>query len=189
MKADPVHQTLFDLARRLKESKIDYALIGGMALNLYGYERMTTGIGILMTPEGLERFRGSFVGLGYTPAFTGAKKGFRNAETGVKVEIITTGDYPGDGLPKEVDFPDPASVSREIDGVSVVRLETLIELKLASGLSAPHRIRDLGDVQQLIELLSLPKELASSLKASVRSEYLRLWNATSDAAGQGPDRE
>ena len=75
-------------------------------------------------------------------------------------------------------FPDPAASSEEIDGLRVIRLETLIELKLASGLSAPHRIKDLADVQQLIEVLNLPSEIASRLKPSVRGEYLRLWEAT-----------
>jgi len=63
-------------------------------------------------------------------------------------------------------------------------------LKLASGLSAPHRVKDIADVQQMIEVLGLPKELSEKLHTSVRSEYLRLWQATDDArAGTGPDRE
>jgi hypothetical protein len=53
----------------------------------------------------------------------------------------------------------------------------LIELKLASGLSAPHRIRDIADVKDLIIALALPLELEESLDASVRAEYRRLWEA------------
>jgi len=189
MKTDPVHQTLFNLARRLDQEKIDYALIGGMALNLHGYERMTVDVDLLLTKDGLERFHSALAGLGYVPAFAGAKKHFKDTASSVKIEIITAGEYPGDGLPKEVVFPEPAQVSEDIDGIKVVRLDTLIELKLASGLSAPHRIRDLADVQQLIELLNLPEDLASRLKPSVRDEYARLWNATQEAANKGPGRE
>jgi hypothetical protein len=189
MKTDPVHQTLFNLARRLDQEKIDYALIGGMALNLHGYERMTVDVDLLLTKDGLEKFHSALAGLGYVPAFTGAKKHFRDTASSVKIEIITAGEYPGDGLPKEVVFPDPALVSEDIDGIKVVRLETLVELKLASGLSAPHRIRDLADVQQLIEVLNLPRDLASRLKPSVRDEYARLWSATQEAANKGPGLE
>jgi hypothetical protein len=189
MKTDPVHRTLFDLARRLDEQGIAYALIGGMALNLHGYERMTVDVDLLMTPEGLQRFQESFSGLGYVPAFAGAKKHFRDTQTNVKVEVITTGEFPGDGLPKEVAFPDPADVSEDIDGIKVARIESIIELKLASGLSAPHRIRDLADVQQLIEVVNLPRDLGLRLKPSVRDEYLRLWDATAAAAHQAPDKE
>src|SRR5260370_1224161 len=190
MKTDPVHETLFNLARRLEEEGIDYALIGGMALNLYGYERMTVDVDVLLTKEGLQKFHSVLVGRGYVPLFGGARKHFKDAATGVKVEVITAGEYPGDGLPKEVVFPDPGLASRNIDGIRVIPLEDLIELKLASGLSAAHRIRDLGDVQQLMEVLNLPRDLATKLKPSVRDEYLRLRETTRAAASSnGPDLE
>ncbi len=175
MKKGPVHKTLDKLIRRLPEENIRYAVIGGMALALHGFVRPTQ-IDLLMTAEGLEKFRESLVGLGYAPVFQGARKHFRDTETGVKVEIITAGEYPSDGHPKPVAFPDPADVAVEIDNCSVVRLETLIELKLASGMSAEHRqLKDLADVQQLIETLDLPIEMAERLNASVCEEYRRLW--------------
>jgi hypothetical protein len=55
------------------------------------------------------------------------------------------------------------------------RLETLIELKLASGLTAPDRLKDLADVQELIRVLNLPQQLAKKIDISVRDEYVRLW--------------
>ena len=75
-------------------------------------------------------------------------------------------------------FPDPKTSSVEVDGISVVALPTLIELKLASGLSAGHRLRDLADVQDLIVALGLPLDLENALDASVRDEYRRLWSLT-----------
>ena len=91
---------------------------------------------------------------------------------------MTTGEYPGDGLPKPVAFPDPVApeAAVEIQGVRVVTLETLIELKLASGTSASHRLRDLADVQDLIARLELPLALAEQLDPSVRAAYQDLWN-------------
>ncbi len=61
------------------------------------------------------------------------------------------------------------------DGYPVLNLEKLIELKLASGPTAPHRLRDLADVQDLIAALDLPLDLAKTLDANVRAEYERLW--------------
>jgi hypothetical protein len=95
----------------------------------------------------------------------------------VRIEVITTGEYPGDGLPKPVAFPAPDAVAQEREGVRVVGLETLIELKLASGLTAPHRLRDLADVQDLIEALQLPLALADRLDPWVREKYVELWKA------------
>ncbi len=176
MKTGPVQQTLHNLAQRLSEEDIDYAVIGGMALALHGLVRPTQEVDILLTKEGLVRFQEVLVGRGYLPGFTGARKHFRDTETGVPVEIITAGEYPGDGKPKPVVFPEPAEVAEDVGECGVVRLESLIELKLASGLSAEHRrLRDLADVQQLIETLDLPRDLSNRLNQSVQGEYLKLW--------------
>jgi hypothetical protein len=52
-----------------------------------------------------------------------------------------------------------------------------VELKLASGISAPHRLKDLADVLELIRALDLPADLASRLDPYVREKYLELWRA------------
>jgi hypothetical protein len=52
-----------------------------------------------------------------------------------------------------------------------------VELKLASGISAPHRLRDLADVLELIRVADLPAELADELDPFVREKYLELWRA------------
>lgn len=172
-----LHGTLRRLTQRLNEEGIPYALLGGLALAEHGYPRLTEDIDLLLSPSGLERFRQRLVGRGYRPAFSGAEKTFRDTETGVRIEIVTAGEYPGDGLPKPVAFPDPATpeMTAEIEGIRVVTLEKLIELKLASGMSAPHRLRDLADVQDLIARLRLPLTLADRLDPSVQAAYRDLW--------------
>jgi len=172
-----LQSTLRRLIQRLDAEGIPYALLRGLALAEHGYPRLTEDIDLLLTPSGLERFRQRLVGRGYRPAFSGAKKTFRDTETGVRIEIVITGEYPGDGLPKPVAFPDPTTpgVTTEIEGIRVVTLEKLIELKLASGMSAPHRLRDLADVQDLIVRLRLPPTLADRLDPSVQATYRELW--------------
>ena len=177
MQQGKVYQTLENLKDRLTRAGIDYAVIGGMALTIHGYVRATQDVDLLMTAEGLEAFRSSLVGRGFVPAFTGATKMFKDAATGVSVEIITAGEFPGDGKPKSVSFPDPALVAVELDGIRVVRLTTLVELKLSSGLTAPDRLKDLADVQELIRTLGLPESLAQEIDESVRPEYLKLWKS------------
>jgi len=173
--AGRLHNALRRLVQRLDAEGIPYALLGGLALAEHGYPRLTEDVDLLLTPSGLARFRQQLVGRGYRPAFEGARKTFRDAETGVRIEIVTTGEYPGDGLPKPVAFPDPTVAGVEIEGIRVVALEKLIELKLASGISAPHRLRDLADVQDLIVRLGLPLELADLLDPSVQAAYRDLW--------------
>ena len=175
-----VFTTLQNLTRRLDGEKIPYALVGGLALAAHGFVRMTQDVDLLMTREGLDTFKQKFLGRGYLPAFSDAQKTFRDTETQVRIEILVTGDYPGDGKPKPVAFPDPSVVFTERGGMRVIPLEKLIELKLASGMSASHRLRDLADVQDLITTLKLPVELAESLDASVRETYRQIWK---DAQG------
>jgi hypothetical protein len=183
-----LRDTLRRLAQRLNAEGIPYALLGGLALAEHGYPRLTEDIDLLLTPSGLERFRQRLVGRGYRPAFNGARKTFRDTETGVRIEIVTAGEYPGDGLPKPVAFPDPTTpgVIEEIGSLWVVTLEKLIELKLASGMSAPHRLRDLADVQDLVTRLSLPLALADQLNPWVRATYRDLWKKAQAGEPTGP---
>ena len=181
MKEGDVYETLRALVERMNQEGLDYALIGAMALVVHGYRRFTEDVDILLTPETLHVFRKKLLGLGYLPAFSGAAKTFRDTQTGVKIEVVTTGEYPGDGKPKPVVFPDPIEARVERENLWVVTLEKLIELKLASGLTAPHRLKDLADVQELILHLRLPLDLAERLDESVRAEYKRLWIAAQAA--------
>jgi hypothetical protein len=180
--AGPLRRALLRLARELDRERVPYAVVGAMALGGHGFARMTEDIDVLVTAEGLAHFRDSFVGRGYTPTHAGATRQFRDADTGVRIEFLVAGEFPGDGRPKPVAFPDPARVASQVDdGVRFVDLEPLVELKLASGLSAPHRLRDLADVQDLIRVRELGPELADRLDPSVRAGYLDLWTAVRDA--------
>lgn len=174
-----VYRTLQRLIQRLDKARIPYALIGALALNQHGYLRATVDIDLVMTREGVQKFREEFVGRGYRPAFAGARKTFRDTDTQVRIEVVTTGDYPGDGKPKPVSFPDPMDAI-VVNHIRVVSLEKLIELKLASGLSAANRLLDLADVQRTIRALSLPLDFQNKLDASVRAEYERLWHSVND---------
>ncbi len=175
--AGRLHSSLQSLVHRLEAEGIPYALLDGLALAERGYARLTEDIDLLLTPAGLESFQQRLVGRGYRPAFPRAEKSFRDVESEVRIEIVTTGEYPGDGLPKPVSFPDPADpgVASEVDGIRVITLDRLIELKLASGMTAPHRLRDLADVQDLIARLDLPESLAGRLDPFVQAAYEDLW--------------
>ena len=146
MKQGPVHEALRRIAAKLEELKIPYAVAGGMALVAHGYDRNTVDVDVLVTAEGLQAVHRALDGLGYVPPFRGSKQ-LRDVETSVRIEFLVSGQYPGDGKPKPVAFPDPTDVAVEIAGVKYVGLVALIELKLASGISHPGRVKDLGDVQ------------------------------------------
>jgi hypothetical protein len=168
-----VHRALQKIVRRLDELGIPYAVAGGMALFLHGYRRFTEDVDILVTREGLQRVHQELEGLGYLPPFAGSKN-LRDTETGVRIEFLVAGDYPGDGQPKPVAFPDPAGVQTEAEGIRFLNLPTLVELKLASGMTNPARLKDIADVQELIRLLKLPADFADRLNPFVRDKFREL---------------
>jgi len=171
-----VQEALHKIARRLHELNIPYAVVGGLALFAHGYRRFTEDVDILVTPEGLKSIHRQLEGLGYIPPFKFSKH-LRDTELGVKIEFLTTGGFPGDGKPKPVAFPDPEQVGIEIDGIRYLNLPKLVELKLASGMTSPARLRDLADVLELIRLLDLPADYAAQLDPSVADKFRELWQA------------
>jgi len=175
-----VQNALKKLTRTLDAAGIPYAIAGAMALNQYGYRRVTVDVDVLLTRDGLERLKREVLGRGYVEKFPGSK-GLRDTEYGVAIDVLLAGDYPGDGKAKPVRFPDPATVAVRGEHGAFLPLETLIELKLASGLSAPHRLKDLADVLELIRAAALPDSLAARLDPSVRAKYVELWTAAQTA--------
>lgn len=161
------------LVPRLDAIGVPYAVVGGLALFRHGVRRFTDDVDILVTPEGLRRIHEALEGLGYLPPFSGSKN-LKDTATGVRIEFLVTGQYPGDGKPKPVSFPDPAKEAVDIGGMKVLNLPKLIDLKLASGLSNERRGKDIIDVQELIEALKLPADFADKLDPSVRAKFLDL---------------
>jgi len=182
-----INDALKRIAADLDRNGIEYAVIGAVALNQHGYRRFTEDIDLLMTRDGLEKFRQTLVGLGYRPAFNGSMRKFRTTEQNIPLEIITSGEFPGDGLPKPVAFPDPSGSAVIIDEVKTISLEKLIELKLTSGMTAGDRLKDLADVQELIKLKKLDKDFANKLNAFVRSKFIELQQSVETASERAGD--
>jgi hypothetical protein len=171
-----VQHALRRLAGVLDAAGIPYAIAGAMALNQHGYRRVTVDVDVLLTRDGLERLKREVIGRGYVEKFPGSK-GLRDTEHGVTIDVLLAGEFPGDGKPKPVRFPDPATVAIRGEHGAFLPLETLIELKLASGLSAPHRLKDLADILELIRAAGLPESVSARLDPSVRAKYTELWSA------------
>jgi hypothetical protein len=176
MKAGKVHQAATALAKRLADAQIPYAIVGAMALGAHGYERATSDVDLLVTADGLAKFKALNLGRGYVEKFAGSK-GLRDAENDVNIDVLIAGDFPGDGRPKPVSFPDPSGAAIEGERFRILSLPKLVELKLASGMTAPHRLKDLADVLELIKAANLPASLADDLDPYVRAKYSELWTA------------
>jgi hypothetical protein len=177
MKQSPIHGAAHRISATLAEMKIPFAIAGALAANAHGHVRTTEDVDILLQPQGLRDFKQQWLGRGWVEKF-GGSKGMRDTVHGVNIDVLLTGEYPGDGQPKPVAFPDPAAVAElDEEGIPILSLRALIELKLASGMTAPDRPRDLDDVIQLVRANGLPREYADQLDPYVRAKYDELWSA------------
>ena len=180
-----VFKALRGIAQRLNALGIPYAVVGGMALFRHGLRRFTEDVDILVTRQDLKKIHEKLDGLGYVRPFAKSKN-LRDTEFGVRIEFLTTGAYPGDGKQKPVAFPDPSDVSFEAEGIRYINLEPLIELKLASGMTNPGRLKDLADVQELIKILHLPGDFTNRLNPFVRDTFEQLRNEAQMGQDEGP---
>jgi hypothetical protein len=160
------HQTLRRLVQRLEKAKIPYAIIGAMAVNAHGAERTTKDVDVLVTQEGLDRFRIQYVGKSYDP-IEGRPRRFVEKRSKVSIDFLVTGRFPGSGKPGPIAFPDPGEASLRIKNTSVVTLPHLIQLKLAA-----RRYQDFGDVVFLLRVHNLDEAFMDKLHPSVRSDFM-----------------
>ena len=163
---DQVHKTLRRVVKRVEKAGIAYAIVGGMAVNAHRYVRTTRDVDILLTADGFAEFQRLFVPKHYELQ-PGRKRKFKDRTSQVTIDILVTGSFPGSGKPGPIAYPDPKPVSEIIHDVRVLRLTTLVELKLAA-----RRHRDFGDVVELIRFNGLDESFADRLHPSLRRDYI-----------------
>jgi hypothetical protein len=94
-----------------------------------------------------------------------------------QVRLVQGVAYPGDWRPKPIAFPDPATTAIRGDRFALLPLARFLELKLASGMTAPHRLHDLADVLDLIRTTGLAAATVDDLHPWVREKFRELWEA------------
>ena len=165
---------LYKLTAILEGEGLPYAIIGAFALNEYGHRRVTVDVDLVMRDEDLQAFKRGYLGKGYEERVPGTGK-LRDVEHGVNIDVLSTGRFPGDDKPKPIAFPDPATVALRGERFALLPMPRFIELKLASGMVAAHRGKDLVDIQELIKSAGLARSVADDLHPWVRAKFLELW--------------
>jgi len=168
------------LTAALEAASIPHALAGAVACHAYGHRRATEDVDVLVNAETLPALVDTLHGAGWVPRYAAAKRSWRDAAERVDVDVLLSGEFPGDGLPKPVAFPrvdgaEGFTWARARGGARVLDLVALVAIKLASAASAPHRLKDAADVSALIEAQALPREFAVELDVSVRPLFVKLW--------------
>jgi len=180
-KTGPVWETLRDLEQRLEEASIPYVIIGGLALNAYGYPRQTVDVDVVLRKADHERFLAAHLGSAYRKG-TGPSRRLVDMRREVNVDVLISGELAGRRSKNPVvRFPDPdeAVVQAELRTVTLPRL---IELKLVT-----WRYKDWGDVVELIRRHQLAEQFADQVHPIVRSAYLQCWDEARDENYEEPE--
>jgi hypothetical protein len=170
------NQNLWQVAtqchRLLETANLAHSICGGVAVCLHGYQRNTVDLYLIIRRIDSETVKEVLERAGLK--WDDQQAEFRSAE-GVAVQFLYAGDRAGRGA--EVCLPDPeGDLNVEIvEGLPVLPLSKLIEIKIACGTGDVRRMhKDLADVVELIVTRDLDGTFARFLHKSVRKTFREL---------------
>ena len=161
----PVQRALVAIVQLLDAQHIAYAVAGAMAMNLHGFRRVTEDVDLVVTRDGLAALKAVALAHGYIEQ---SRSCIHDTRHDVRIDIVIAEERPA-----------AVRIRHASAAIAVLPLPPLVEMKLASGMSAPHRLKDLADVVELVRRVKLPRDLP--LDASVRAKYDELWSAAQTA--------
>lgn len=148
------------VSNALRQAGVDAAVIGGVAVVLHGHPRTTIDVDLYATDLRAASLALSQLGL----TFDSDRREFRSGD--VPVHLVTV-----EQLGRK---PGPSVV---VDGVTVVDLADLIDMKLRSGTTNLLRAQDLADVIGLIRARRLQSAFAARIDKPLRSTFRKLVHA------------
>jgi hypothetical protein len=169
---DSLRETAKACHELLTEAHTPYAIAGGVAVCLHGYQRNTVYLDLLVQAGHSEVVRQALESVGI--AWDEDQREFRTP-AGIAIHFLVSGELAGKG--SEVRLPDPAdpAIVTELEGLPVLSLSALIEAKIASGQANLRRThKDFADVVELIAKHDLGRDFARHLHKSVRAAFREL---------------
>lgn len=170
------NESLWDVAslchKVLQENDIPYSICGGVAICLHGYQRDTTNLDVIIKASDTAIVKELLTSESF--CWDEESRGSRSP-SGVPIQFLISGEKAGKD--SEVNVPEPEGDANMeiIEGLSVVRLSRLIEMKLASGLGSIRRThKDFADVVELIAIRKLDGSFARHLHKSLRETFREL---------------
>lgn len=152
-----IHNAIDILTKLFEENNIDFIIVGGTASFIYGYNRTTEDIDIIVSSSDKDKIKN--LPISYVKELSkGSFRKFKIHDVkSLYLEIIYTGDTFGDSK-----VPELNKFTRK--GKHLISLKDLIVMKLDAG-----RFQDIADVSKLIEKNKLPKDFIDNDK------YLQVW--------------
>ena len=170
------NESLWQVAQRcdklFREARIPYGVCGGVAVCLHGYQRNTVDVDLIIRPEDSDSVRSLLQSQGFNWNADNAEFA---TEDGFVVQFLHAGSRAGKDSEVTIALPEGEQNVEEIEGLSVVRLSRLIEMKIACGSGNLRRKhKDFADVVELIVHRNLDGSFAGLLHRSVRQAFREL---------------
>jgi hypothetical protein len=181
---DAVLRTMRRITAALDAMGVAHAVVGGMALVVYGYVRTTLDVDVLVAADALAVTIDRLRKAGYL--VLDAKR-LRDAETGVRIDFVVSGTSGQSQIGRLLAFPDPAQAAVLIGGIPYLNMPALVQQKVALGMSHPGRLKHLADVQELMKARNEPGDFAAKLDPHVRPRFVELWDGVQQPSSVHPE--
>lgn len=167
----PLMRTAEKVCKILNDNGVDCALIGGLALHIYGYSRYTGDADFIVAKK--EEARDILLRNGFKQV-QGSSMSLIDNETGTQIDLVEQGKQDS---PQAIPYPDPKE-SVNARNLKVISINNLIEMKLSSyKLGGTIRGKDGSDVANLIIVNKLPRDfMIKSRYQHLKDDYERIWD-------------
>jgi hypothetical protein len=143
-----------------------------VAVCLHGYQRNTTDLDVIVRKSDASLIRDALVEAGFV---WDADRVEFQSQSGIAVQLLYAGDPAGKGADVMLPEPEGELNVELVEGLSVVKLSKLIEIKIACGTGSLRRThKDFADVVELIHIRNLDGSFARHLHKSVRETFREL---------------
>jgi hypothetical protein len=172
---------------RLLEIMVCESVVGGgWAVWYHGFlGRITQDVDIVLPADRIEEFLqvAAVSGFEVLPRVEGRWPKVRHKETDVKVDILPEGGRPGtNARPAPTTIPHPALLGAKGASLRYVRLEALIELKIAAG-----RAKDDADVVEMVRVHPEQVDAIRRHLTTVHADYVKAFDLLVERARQQRD--
>ncbi len=158
--------------RALNDARLPYSICGGIAVCLHGYQRNTVDIDLVIRREDSDAIKSTLLAVGFSWDQQACEC---QTENGIAVQCLTAGDRAGKGSEVLIAEPTGDLNVEVIEGLPVIRLFRLIEMKIACGSSNLRRThKDFADVVELIAIRKLDSAFARFLHKSTQPTFRQL---------------
>jgi len=170
------NETLWTVAQHieklLNDANIPYGICGGLAVCLHGYQRNTVDVDLVIRLNHADLVKSILADNGFR---WNSDRAEFETEEGHLVQFLMAGSKAGKDSDVKVALPEGDANVERIEGLSVIRLSRLIEMKIACGMGNLRRThKDFADVVELIAIRKLEGSFAGLLHKSVQPTFREL---------------